>query len=267
MHGVVTAVSRVTMYVGGSSSGQQKHKVAVNSHLSGAEPICESASQKERVCVCCKKFGHRIAECPVFKSYTVNDRWKLAQTNGLCRSCLNAHGRRSCRSATQCVIEGCQFRHHPLLHSNRSSGQPTPRLSTVQNHTHRQYKQTLLFRIVPVIISGPRASIETFAFLDDGSDLSLIESSLVEQLGIDGWTKPLCLKWTGNVTRVESESKHVRVSIRGANSQKQFTLNDIRTVKELTLPEQSLNYNDLAQRYRYLQGMPIVSYEKAVPAC
>ncbi|XP_055623758.1 uncharacterized protein LOC129767161 [Toxorhynchites rutilus septentrionalis] len=201
----------------------------------------------------------------MFKAYSVNDRWKFAQTNGLCRCCLNAHGRRSCKNAKQCVIEGCQYRHHPLLHSNHSNGQPVQSLSTVQNHVHQRYKQTLLFRIVPVIISGPRGSIETFAFLDDGSDLSLIESDLVEQLGIDGWTKPLCLKWTGNVTRLEPDSKQVQVSIRGVNRQKQFYLNDLRTVKELTLPEQSLSYEDLAQRYCYLLGLPVVSYEKAVP--
>ncbi|XP_065079347.1 uncharacterized protein LOC135702242 [Ochlerotatus camptorhynchus] len=138
-------------------------------------------------------------------------------------------------------------------------------MSTVQNHTHRQYKQALLFRIIPVIISGPRATIETFAFLDDGSDLSLIDSSLVEQLGVNGWTEPLCLKWTGNVTRVEPESKNVRITIKGTNSQKLFSLNDVRTVKELTLPEQSLNYDELSQRYRYLQGLPIDNYAKAVP--
>lgn len=269
MQGVVTAVSRVTTHVGGSSSGQQKQrqKGAVNSHTSEAraEPVSESEIPKERLCFCCKKSDHRIAECTVFKSYSVDDRWKFAQSNGLCRSCLNAHGRRTCRNSAQCVIEGCQYRHHPLLHSNRSTGQPTPTVSTVQNHIHRQQEQALLFRIVPVILSGPRASIETYAFLDDGSDLSLVESSLVEQLGIDGWTKPLCLKWTGNVTRVEPESKQVRISIRGSNSPKPFFLNDVRTVKEITLPEQSLDYADLAQRYRYLQGLPIVSYEKAVP--
>ncbi|XP_062702256.1 uncharacterized protein LOC134285477 [Aedes albopictus] len=266
---VVTAVSRVTMYVGGDSGNQQKtkQKGTVNAHISETGPESELVREKERVCVCCKKPGHRIADCSTFKSYTVDNRWKFAQNNGLCRSCLNTHGRRICRNAMQCGIDGCEYRHHTLLHSNRSSAteRPTQGMSTVQNHTHRQYKQVLLFRIIPVVVSGPRGTVETFAFLDDGSDLSLIERSLVEQLGIDGWTKPLCLKWTGNVTRVESESKQVRISIQGVSSQKQHSLNDIRTVKELTLPEQSLNYDELCQRYRYLQGLPIVSYEKAVP--
>ncbi|XP_062538070.1 uncharacterized protein LOC134206384 [Armigeres subalbatus] len=268
MLGVVTSISRVTMYVGGGNSQQKsKHKGAVNAHTSEAETVRETVREKERTCVCCKKPGHRLSECTAFKSYTVDNRWKFTQNNGLCRSCLNAHGRRSCRNATQCVYEGCQFRHHPLLHSNRhnNNGRSTPGMVTVQNHTHRQFKQILLFRIIPVIISGPRATIETFAFLDDGSDLSLIESDLIEQLGIEGWKNPLCLKWTGNVTRVESESKQVRIMISGTGGQQQFALNDVRTVKALTLPEQSLDYGEISQRYRYLQGLPIVGYEKAVP--
>ncbi|XP_062541787.1 uncharacterized protein LOC134209767 [Armigeres subalbatus] len=268
MLGVVTSVSRVTTYVG-SNVGQQKpkQKGAINTHASETETAQELGREKERMCVCCKKFGHRVADCALFKTYTVDNRWKYAQDNGLCRSCLNAHGRRSCRNSRPCVIEGCQYRHHPLLHSNRPSvsGRFNQGLSTIHNHIHRQYKQSLLFRIIPVIISGPRATVETYAFLDDGSDLSLIESSLVDQLGIDGWKNPLCLKWTGNVTRVEPESRQVRIMIKGPVSKQQFSLKDIRTVKELTLPEQSLDYDELSRRYRYLQGLPIASYDNAVP--
>ncbi|KXJ76116.1 hypothetical protein RP20_CCG010296 [Aedes albopictus] len=269
MLGVITAVSRVTMYTGGSSDGQHKakQKGAINAHTSESSEIREPVQERERVCACCKKTGHHVAACSVFKAYTVDDRWKFAQNNGLCRSCLNAHGRRSCKNAMQCVMEGCHYRHHPLLHSNQSNARPqsSSQLSTVQNHMHRQYKQELLFRIVPVIISGSQTSIETFAFLDDGSDLSLIENSLVEQLGIDGSKRPLCLKWTGNVTRIESESKHVRVTVKGASSQQEFSLNDVRTVEELSLPIQSLDYGELSQHYRYLKGLPVVSYNKAVP--
>ncbi|XP_055623419.1 uncharacterized protein LOC129766842 [Toxorhynchites rutilus septentrionalis] len=267
MLGVVVAISRVTMYAGGNSGSQhkQKQRAVVNAHIGETEQVREPLHVNEILCACCKKSGHRVAECSTFRSYSIDNRWKFAQNNGLCRSCLNAHGRRSCRNATQCVIERCQYLHHPLLHSNRSNSQPFQRSSTAENHTHRQCDQILLFRIIPVTICGPRATIETFAFLDDGSSLSLIEQELVEQLGMDGWTKPLCLKWTGNVTRIEPESKQVQMTIKGTNTRKQFNLNDVRTVKELTLPEQSLRYDELSQRFRHLQGLPIVSYEKAVP--
>ncbi|XP_062537863.1 uncharacterized protein LOC134206188 [Armigeres subalbatus] len=262
---VITAISRVTMCVGGSSGYHQRPRMKGTVNTNSDE--ADFDREKNRICVCCKKLGHRIAECAVFKTYTVDNRWKFAQDEGLCHSCLNAHGRRSCRNAKPCVIQGCPYRHHPLLHSSRTStsGRPVQGLSTVQNHTHRQSKPVILFRIIPVVLSGPLATIETYAFLDDGSDLSLIENSLVEQLGIDGWRSPLCLKWTGNVIRIESESKQVRVSIRGVNCKKQFTLNDVRTVEALTLPEQNLNFAEVSQQYSYLHGLPVASYAKAIP--
>ncbi|XP_058840837.1 uncharacterized protein LOC131696307 [Topomyia yanbarensis] len=246
---VVTAVCSVSNYTGESNSSQQKprHKGAVNTHSNEAESVRENAPHLRRILWTADGTSYEIK---VFAGVAGD-----------------AHGKRSCRNATLCVIDGCTYRHHALLHSNRSNAnqRPTQELSIVQNHAHRQGKQTFLFRIIPVVLRGPRATIETFAFLDDGSDLSLIENSLVEQLGIDGRKTPLCMKWTGNVTRVESESKQVRVFIRGANSNKQFTINDVRTVNELTLPEQNLDYDKLARHYRHLQGLPIASYAKAIP--
>lgn len=58
--------------------------------------------------------------------------------------------------------------------------------------------------------------MQPFAFFDDGSSLTLIEERLVEQLGIDGITVPLCLLWTANVSRIEKESKQVSLIISAA---------------------------------------------------
>lgn len=50
--------------------------------------------------------------------------------------------------------------------------------------------------------------MQPFAFFDDGSSLTLIEEGLVEQLGIDGITVPLCLLWTANVSRIEKKYRN-----------------------------------------------------------
>ncbi|XP_065091285.1 uncharacterized protein LOC135712256 [Ochlerotatus camptorhynchus] len=44
-----------------------------------------------------------------------------------------------------------------------------------------------------------------------------------------------------------------------------FQLTGVRTVEELLLPHQTLNADDLRQRYSYLQGLPIGSYYDARP--
>ena len=44
-------------------------------------------------------------------------------------------------------------------------------------------KSDLLFRVLPVVLYGPNCAIETYALLDEGSSVTIVDSSLVRQLG------------------------------------------------------------------------------------
>lgn len=102
------------------------------------------------------------------------------------------------------LVEALEYaEHHHLLHFPRSN------MSAAENHVHHAVQPTLYFRIIPVTICGGGRSVETFAFLDGGSELTLIEEGLVRQLGVEGLELPLCLKWTGNMTRTENGSQAV----------------------------------------------------------
>ena len=102
-------------------------------------------------------------------------------------------------------------------------------------------------------LHGPRGKVETFAFLDDGSSLTLIEESIAEGIGVDGVKTPLCLLWTANVTRVESESKQMSLIISGAGGRK-HKLDEVQTVKELSLPKQTLSFENLAANIHTSKG-------------
>ncbi|XP_055623613.1 uncharacterized protein LOC129767030 [Toxorhynchites rutilus septentrionalis] len=274
MSSVVKAVSKVTVYANSSvKSGAivkntMHTKGNMNTHQGDMEDSASIPSftnrEEARPCPACKDTGHRIQNCSTFTSLSVADRWKYVQSGGLCRNCLNAHGRRSCRKPSNCGINGCEFRHHPLLHSSRSSSDVKALVNTAENHSHRLVKQTLLFRIIPVTLHGPKGAVDTFAFLDDGSSLTLIEDSLARELGVDGVTMPLCLLWTANVTRVEKESQLISLAVSSTGGRK-FTLEEVQTVKELSLPTQSLSYEYLSKQYTHLKGIPVISYSKAVP--
>lgn len=94
--------------------------------------------------------------------------------------------------------------------------------------------------------------------------ITLIEDDLVKQLGVDGEEQPLCLNWTGNMSRVEEKSRTVCLSLSHEN-QRPYELRNVRTVKELTLPSQSLDVSWLSSKYPHLRGIPVQSYETAVP--
>ncbi|XP_055633594.1 uncharacterized protein LOC129773943 [Toxorhynchites rutilus septentrionalis] len=263
MTGVVQDATSVVNYEPEHKKSGSRSREYVNSHATDvALPSTLTKTTKPGDCINCNKSGHKMRECDAFKSLSVNEQWKRIRSLGVCHICLFAHGKRSCRSDSRCNVSGCQYRHHSLLHG-RTPVQLIPRIA--ENHTHRFVDSGVLFRIVPVTLYGTTGWINTFAFLDEGSSLTLIEGELVTQLGISGSSQPLCLRWTGNTSRMEKNSQVVTVVISGVGQMRQFKLASARTVENLNLPSQSFNYGKAAERYPYLRQIPIQSYQGAVP--
>ncbi|XP_062538136.1 uncharacterized protein LOC134206436 [Armigeres subalbatus] len=203
----------------------------------------------------------------MFKSLSLGDHWKAVSTHQLCKICLVPHGKWPCKSNKVCNVGGCSKGHNTLLHPGFPEelrgrpGNSSPAVVSV----HRQLQNTILFRIIPVTLYGEGTQVSTFAFLDEGSSLTLMNAEIARQLNIVGEVHPLCLTWTGNVKRREKESQQVSLQISGYSNKKKFVLGDVRTVAGLALPTQSLRYRDLARKYSHLEGLPIQDYERAVP--
>ncbi|XP_062702756.1 uncharacterized protein LOC134285626 [Aedes albopictus] len=130
---------------------------------------------------------------------------------------------------------------------------------------HQQLRDKILFRIVPVLLRANGKSVQTFAFLDSGSDSTLVESSIVKQLGLVGRPAPLCMQWTNGVKRTETASQEVQLYISGIDSTKSFVLNGVHTVQSLDLPRQSLRFEEVERDFPHLRGLPVKSYEDASP--
>ncbi|XP_062703570.1 uncharacterized protein LOC134286025 [Aedes albopictus] len=248
-----------------------KNRVYVNAHAAerssrAADSLSDPEPPKQVVCAHCNKGGHRVRECNAFKQLHVDDRWRRVRSLGLCQNCLFNHGRRGCRGRNICDIDGCQFRHHTLLHSPRGplkSAEHTMQIA--ENHTHRRLTSSMLFRIIPVTLHGTKGSINTFAFLDEGSDLTLVESELVSSLGVKGTKLPLCLRWTGNTSREEKDSQQVTIEINGIGQDKRHKLLNVRTVSNLGLPCQSFEVDEAVKKHDHLKGIPLTSYRDATP--
>lgn len=80
---------------------------------------------------------------------------------------------------------------------------------------------------------------------------------------LKGEVEPLCLKWTDNKERNEEGSKKLILQISGPNKIRHYLA--VRSVKQLSLPSQSINYKQLCQQYEHLKGLPINDYNNAVP--
>ena len=133
-------------------------------------------------------------------------------------------------------------------------------------NAHHTSEKSTLFRIIPVQLFWKGKSVETFAFLDDGSSMTLVEQSVADRLGIDdGEPLPLCLTWTSNVNKQVPNSHRISLNISDPGQNEQYALNDTRIVANLQLPKQSLRYAEMARQYAHLRGLPISSYDSVSP--
>ncbi|XP_070136094.1 uncharacterized protein [Drosophila bipectinata] len=136
-------------------------------------------------CRLCTRNCGTLQECPAFLEMTTRDRWNATRRCGLCWRCFQSHKVERCGVPNPCGIDGCLERHHPLLH--RGSTAPVQ----ARCHAHRQEGVEMLFRVLPVTLYGNGRQVNTYAFIDDGSSLTLIDAPLLEDLGVKRQPQPL----------------------------------------------------------------------------
>lgn len=219
---------------------------------------------------------------------TRNGRWELITKKRICRTCLFKHSR-ICPISKRCGVDGCMRYHHALLHGNFKNNNeaqpieqaptpqagpskglvstpPTPQAGSSKGlvSTHHS-DQSILYRILPVYLYGREKKIKTFAFIDEGSSITLVEEKIAAELDLDGPPSDLCLRWTNDISRVEENSKRVNIDISGVHSNsKMFKMHGVNTVKHLQLPSQTVNEETLV-KFDYLKRLPITCFENGKP--
>nr|XP_044248764.1 uncharacterized protein LOC123002519 [Drosophila takahashii] len=231
-----------------SSQGRSERRGVVNTHV------------VRKACKVCLKNCGSVQECRKFLEMTTSDRWKMTRRLGLCWRCFSNHTVQSCGMAGTCGLEGCQQKHHPLLHRESREG------VQANCNAHRQdAAAAVLFRVVPVTLYSNGNQVNTHAFLDDGSSLTLIDEPLLAALGVKGQRQPLCMQWTAGMHRYEDESVRVDLQISGAGMTKVYNLRDVHSVKALDLPAQTLDVDHLKNKYKHLRHLPLGGYAGAQP--
>ncbi|XP_036217946.2 uncharacterized protein [Bactrocera oleae] len=259
-------------------------------------PVLHTVQQQRSVrCPICQGH-HKPAECARFLEYSVPNRWIEAKRHRLCFACLNlGHNTRNCQRRKLCSIEGCRRVHHKLLHeavgnTTNSSSQSTTLFSPAYTEANRRPTSTqhtldsqqpskdagpavlscsstdskLLFRILPVTLYGNQRRVDTYALLDEGSSITMIDSALVRDLGMRGCEQHLNVQWFGGHAAQESTFV-VDLLISGAGMQKQHKLRNVYAVSNLQLPLQSLSKDDLDHNFKHISRLPVQSYAQVRP--
>ncbi|XP_049300576.1 uncharacterized protein LOC125774390 [Anopheles funestus] len=231
----------------------------VNTHAEQA-PQASTAAKASNICVVCKGSCASVDRCARFAELSGEGRWAVVKEKQLCRKCLRQH-KGFCKRLTPCGVEGCTFKHHSLLHRSKPQNQETPER---QCNVHHNNENNILFRMIPVRVYGRNVSVDTYAFMDDGSEITLMDESLADELQLEGPHKSLCLKWANHMRHHEEASKTVSIKLSGKGNEI-HSLHAIQTVKGLDLPKQTLNMNSLIKKYPYLAHTPVESYRDAKP--
>ncbi|XP_062707432.1 uncharacterized protein LOC134287995 [Aedes albopictus] len=249
-----------------------------DSQQSFAPVSSKPAPSKEFVkeCVGCKGSCLTLAQCKRFTELSYDSKWAVVREFNVCRKCLRKHNG-PCKQKKECGTNGCSYLHHPLLHDTERHTDAASQVPVQSSETQRnqatstscnvhQGQSEILFRIVPVLLYGPSKVVRTYAFLDEGSELTLMEQSLADELGVQGPQNSLCLRWTGGTNRTEALSQKVNFQISSVTTPfKKFKLGEVHTVENLQLRSQTMLMDEMQEKYQYLKGLPVESYQEVSP--
>lgn len=137
---------------------------------------------------------------------------------------------------------------------------------SILNCIEGKVEMPFLFRIVPVVLYGRERSLNTYALLDEGSSLTMVDADVADQLQLEGPSTDLNVQWFGSLASRFESSRKVSVGISGAtHTDQRFDMHNVRTVQNITLPTQTVDAASLQGMYPHLRHVPIAGFENVAP--
>ncbi|XP_072931477.1 uncharacterized protein [Epargyreus clarus] len=229
--------------------------------------VLEKQSTVIQKCPVCEETGHIATDCKQFKEANESTRWDIAKKKRLCFRCLRFRNKtHNCRTKP-CGINSCKYFHNRLLHFNRTEKAETEDRSTeVINSawtTARPTKKQTFLKIIPVQATGPKNTVNTYALLDDGSTVTLIDDSLAYEIGAKGPIDPLRIEAINELKTAETKSRRVSITLNGLNNHTASI--QARTIKNLHVSPQEIARQQIEECEHLRDLSDVLSYEDAKP--
>ena len=182
------------------------------------------------MCLLCNS-NHWLSQCVNFKAKSLDERPKFVHSRDLCINCLvHDHAVSSCPKASFCRVNGCKGIHSSYLHPRDAPAGTGRDSAPVVTHLSSQPSNQALngyvkgkgdsrcgendgklasaagLALLPVKVKAPGLDkiVETYAFLDNGSNTSFCSEGLIAELGINGRETTLSL------TTMESKNTSIK---------------------------------------------------------
>ncbi|CAL8098687.1 unnamed protein product [Calicophoron daubneyi] len=212
-----------------------------------------SVSAVGKQCILCN-VNHQTDSCQKFLNLNVPERWRCARRNRACYLCLRVgHRVNNCTSSIRCVNSGCQKKHHPLLHSEAMSQKP-PETGMCAASVHNDSK--VMLGVVPARVRGKSVEVITYAFLDCGSDTTLISSDLVESLKLETTKVSMSLATVNGTNLIDSSLSSFDVL--PFDGSETIRIEKAFSVPRLPVRAPEISLCSRAQHWPHLRDLPLV---------
>ena len=195
-------------------------------------------------CVVCSE-KHENASCPKLQKMDLKDIQEVVRKNYLCYRCLKkGHRFYACKSMSTCGKEGCNMKHHTLVHdddkvlvykasANQLEAKILYTISAECNVVTRPVstKPLMVANILLPIVKLLINDYETYGLLDDGSTNSLMSSSLCRRLGLTGVSARVALSVIGSTT--SRMTKLVEFDVKGIDESMSYHMSSVIVVPEI----------------------------------
>lgn len=165
---------------------QRSNKPQTKTFIVSAKDSKESQSHPSSCLVCMGQ--HRVHECPVFKSKTLQDRLSFVEQHKLCPNCLRGgHNVKRCHLSACCRT--CKQRHNSMLHQP-SLDSNEPNVAAILSSEAISMPATsvsevlLCTALVDVVNPDSGVTMTIRALLDSGSQSSFVTESLKRDLNL-----------------------------------------------------------------------------------
>ncbi|XP_035660814.1 uncharacterized protein LOC118405422 [Branchiostoma floridae] len=145
--------------------------------------LAVTTGQEELKCSFCEKRNHDVTECRVLANKSYDERLQYIKGQGLCFGCLKkTHLARDCKQRATCGK--CQKSHPTVLH-REVEAQPK-KTAAVGRIARSDWEGVPSIIPVKVRSKTTNVTIQTYAFLDNGSDVVFCTESLKKRLKTSG---------------------------------------------------------------------------------
>ena len=241
---------------------------------SSYSPNSEFSSTKYQKCPV-SNAAHPLVRCQIFAEKTFEERLQVMRKCQPCHNCFKfGHIAVGCLAKKACYVQGCRRKHHTLLHppsqpaDGSTTGVPDQGVQ-LESGTGLQTNSTsakvgrVCLRIVPVRVRRNYLSktVETYALLDTGSDVSLCDKNLATELGIQGQEKAFFLttQERENSPRFGTE---ISLTVEPLDSTDKIEVNRLWTVDRLNASSRSIPSELDAKQWPRLAEINLPSIEE-----